>query len=93
VPIERHNILSFDLSLMYDFNTVDFQQTLTYTMIVEFQQCQGPMQEILYAFIVNNLDTVWHLGIFRKSKDLAISLQFHISSINKLFWSEYQDKL
>ena len=31
VPIERHNIdysiLSFDLSLMYDFNTVDFQQT------------------------------------------------------------------
>jgi hypothetical protein len=47
---------------MYDFNTVDFQQTLTYTMIVEFQQCQGPMQEILYAFIVNNLDTVWHLG-------------------------------
>ena len=32
VPIERHNIdysiLSFDLSLMYDFNTVDFQQTV-----------------------------------------------------------------
>ena len=32
VPIERHkyidySILSFDLSLMYDFNTVDFQQT------------------------------------------------------------------
>ena len=26
--IERHIIiLSFDLSLMYDFNTVDFQQT------------------------------------------------------------------
>ena len=23
----RHSILSFDLSLMYDFNTVDFQQT------------------------------------------------------------------
>jgi hypothetical protein len=31
------------------------------------------------------------LAIFRKSKDLAISLPFHISSINKLFWSEYQD--
>jgi hypothetical protein len=31
MPIERHDnigsILSFDISLMYDFNTVDFQQT------------------------------------------------------------------
>jgi hypothetical protein len=29
VLIERHNILSFDfyISLMYDFNTVDFEQT------------------------------------------------------------------
>jgi hypothetical protein len=29
----------------------------------------------------------------REIKSLAISLQFHISSINKLFWSEYQDRL
>ena len=49
-------------------------------MIVEFQQCQGPMQEVLWAFIVNNLDTVGVLAIFRKSKDLAISLQFHATS-------------
>ena len=37
--------LSFDLSLVYDFNTVDFQQTAILDIYHDrwFQQCQGPI--------------------------------------------------
>ena len=38
--------LSFDLSLLYDFNTVDFKQTAILCDIYHdrwFQQCQGPI--------------------------------------------------
>jgi hypothetical protein len=39
--------LSFDLSLVYDFNTVDFQQTAILDIYHDrwtwYQQCQGPI--------------------------------------------------
>ena len=42
---------------------------------------------------MNNLDTAGDISEIKRSRHLAISLPFHISSINKLFWSEYQDRL
>ena len=43
-----------------------------------------------YIFILS-LSCVLQLAIFRKSKTLSISLQFHISASNKSFGFEYQD--
>jgi hypothetical protein len=61
--------------------------TLTYTMIVWFQQCQGHYSLLTgFKFLIRPLykSTIWiQLAIFRKSKDLAISLQFHANLINK----------
>jgi hypothetical protein len=71
-------------------------------MIVGFSNAKGQFYRLLTgfnlsffnkAFINQQSGYSWALAIFRKSKDLAISLQFHISSINKLFSSEYQDRL
>ena len=41
--------LSFDLSLVYDFNTVD-SYTLTYTMIVGFSNAKGQFYSLLTGF-------------------------------------------
>jgi hypothetical protein len=100
VLIERHIIiiywlLSFDLSLMHDFNTVDFQQTAIFWHIPRsssFSNAKGKGQfySLLMSFKSWPLykSTIWiQSAIFRKSKDLAISLQFHVAILR--FWDIY----
>jgi hypothetical protein len=102
VLIKRHIVTYCRLTYLWWWflnNTVDFQQTvilwhIPWSLVSAMLRSNSivfwrALSFFNKAFIINNLDAVGVLAIFRKSKDLAISLQFHISSINKLFWSEY----